>query len=126
MSEYDRREPPRVERRRTKRMGLRFCIQVTGTDAAGQPFCDRTVTTDVSEEGCRFELLRPVNRGDEIQIRRVPLDAEKPPDGKVLRFMIVRVDASEWGWSVGAEKMQPGNLWRMAFPKLKVPEHSTR
>jgi len=87
-----------ADRRRCERLSLTFPIEVSGADATGRPFSDRTITSDVSEEGCRFELLRVFAAatwspsawwGDRAMMSATP----------ALRFEIVWVETSDNGWA---------------------------
>ena len=111
------RIPVQLDRRRCQRLHLSFPIQVSGTDTAGQPFCERTVTGDVSDEGCSFEFLREVRCGDTLRIKLVPRKGVEAGSGHTLLFEVAWVETSEWGWAIGACKLQPENIWHMAFPQ---------
>jgi hypothetical protein len=107
-------------------MALSFPIEVSGIDCASKPFCDRTVTNDVSDEGCRFELFRGLRCGDVITIRVVPRSRSEESNTKGLRFEVMWVETTSRGWSIGASKLQPENIWHMSFPKRKIPSDSSR
>jgi hypothetical protein len=104
------------ERRRTKRIPLCFYIQVSGFTSDGQFFRDLTVTTDVSEGGCRFELAREIELKAPITIQVVHSDGSPPPGSKPLLFEVARIEPSSPGWSVGAAMLQSENIWNMTFP----------
>lgn len=117
-SDPDARAPLRgEERRRCKRVGLSFPLEVSGFDGAGKLFRDRTVTTDVSDEGCRFDLLHEVRLEDTVTIQIVSRSDEKPTRSNHLRCRVAWVAPSKWGWSVGVEVHPQENFWHVAFPR---------
>jgi hypothetical protein len=114
------------DRRRYKRVPLSFPIEVSGSDSTGKPFCDLTVTTDVSAQGCCFGLLREVRLGDVLTIQIVLRGSRKPDGTKPLGFEVAWIEPSEWGWKIGAVTRQPENIWHMKFPKQTPPLNSPR
>ena len=124
-SDRKRAVPVKVEdRRKCKRLPLSFPIKVSGTDTAGEEFSDLTVTTDVSDQGCRFDLLRNLQLGDVLTIQIVERDTGKPGSAPPIHFEVAWVGASDWGWSIGVVSAQPGNLWHVAFPKKNPVRNS--
>jgi hypothetical protein len=109
------------ERRRHKRLPITFPIEVSGVDPQGNIFREITVTTNVSEHGCSFELLRELSRGDVIAIQLCGRGNNRPPNAKPLLFEVMWVESSHRGWSVGASKMQGENIWHVAFPRKDSP-----
>jgi hypothetical protein len=106
------------DRRKAKRVALSFPIEVSGVDSRGRPFCESLTTTDVSEDGCGFNTLREMRCGDIVTILvSTPSSAERRIEP--VRFQIVWVEASQWGWAIGASKLQPVSVWPMGFPKAK-------
>jgi hypothetical protein len=108
-----------VDRRQGKRVPISFPIEISGFDDAGRLFRECTVTTDVSEQGCRFDLLRELKRGDVIAIQLISRNGDRPEKSRPLLFEIAWVDASLRGWTMGASKLQPENIWHLAFPQKK-------
>ena len=115
--ECDAEQKVGAERRRTKRVALSFQIEVSGRDRAGHVFRDRAVTTDVNEDGCRFDLLRQLQPKDVVAIRVV---GQQGSLGKLALFEVVWAEPSERGWTMGAAKLQPQHVWPMNFPSKKV------
>ena len=72
------------------------------------PFDDRTVTNDVSEEGCRFDLLRPLRCGDVVTLRVVGRDSNDVNYGPALRFEVVWVETSEQGLVIRRDQAAAG------------------
>jgi hypothetical protein len=108
--------PKPSDRRRSKRVPISFSIEVSGFDDLGCLFREFTVTNDVSERGCQFDMLREIKRGDVIAIQRVQRNGRRQQESKPLLFEVVWIDASNRGWSVGASKLQSENIWDVAFP----------
>jgi hypothetical protein len=110
-----------VDRRQAKRIPISFPIEISGFDDAGRLFRECTVTTDVSEQGCKFDLLRELKRGSVVAIQLVSRTGERLDKSKPLLFEIAWADASVRGWTMGASKLQPENIWHLAFPAKKLP-----
>ena len=104
------------DRRREKRIPLVFPIEVSGFDRRGRFFSERTVTADVSESGCRFQLETEVERGAVVAIKRVSRQANRLQPERPLLFKVARVTEESSGWILGASKLQPESLWCIAFP----------
>ena len=105
-----------MERRREKRVALAFPIEVSGLTSAGRHFAERTQTISVSASGCAFHLKTELKRGASVAIKVVRRDSNQTPPGNPLLFQIARVEREEDGWVMGAIKLQPENLWCVAFP----------
>jgi hypothetical protein len=109
--------PKEQDRRKCKRVALSYPIRVSGLDYAGHMFSDLSVTTDVSQQGCRFDLLREVTLGSILSIQIVNRDTGNPHSSRASQFKVAWISPSLNGWSVGALILNPGNMWHMAFPK---------
>lgn len=107
-----------LDRRKCRRVPLAFPIQVFGFDPTGRLFSEMTTTCDISETGCKFHLIAPVESGAIIAIRLLSGRKDKSP-GKPLLFHIVWVARKADGCTVGAVQLQGENLWPMAFPPNK-------
>jgi hypothetical protein len=107
------------DRRREKRIPLVFPIEVSGFDRNGRFFRERTVTADVSESGCRFQLKTEVERGAVLAIKLASRDTNRQQLERPLLFKVARVAEEKSGWTLGASKLQPESLWCIAFPPLK-------
>ena len=117
---YDPKKSVKVQdddRRGCRRVCLSYPIRVAGSDRLSLPFSDLTVTTDVSEQGCRFDLLRELELGDVLIIQIVERGTGKPHDDKTPQFKVAWVSPSQRGWSVGVVMLTPENIWHMAFPR---------
>ena len=94
------------DRRKYKRVLLSFRIQVSGIDCTGHEFQERTVISDVSEYGCRFDLLRQILLDDVVKIEVVRLDGGLLDEREQLQFKVAWVDPSVRGWTIGASKLR--------------------
>lgn len=104
------------DRRRERRIRLTFPIEVSGFDRSGRYFSERTLTSDVSQSGCRFHLKSEVECSTVVAIKLVTRETGMPRSGRPLLFQVVRAACEKDGWSVGASSLQPENLWCVAFP----------
>jgi hypothetical protein len=108
-----------AERRRTKRVPLSFQIEVSGRDRTGAAFCERAMTSDVNQNGCKFDLLWELKPGDLVSISVSPKGPRLTPAEQPTIFQVVWVEPSELGWTVGATSLQNKNIWHMVFPVKK-------
>ncbi len=106
-------------RRKTKRVIISFPIEVSGFDEAGKIFRERAVTNDVSEHGCRFDLMRELKGGEVIAIQLGSRSGQRSGKSRPLLFEVAWVNPSVHGWTVGAFKLQPENFWHLVFPANK-------
>lgn len=112
------------DRRKGKRLPLTFPIAVSGFVKNGRMFGEATKTTDVSELGCRFTLKTPVASGDIVAIKLLSRRDGATPATAPLLFRIVWVHRDGNLWNVGAFKLQPENIWHVAFPEKPRPGES--
>jgi hypothetical protein len=115
----------REDRRQGKRVPLALPIEVSGFDRTARLFFERTMTLDVSEAGCRFQLKTPLERGDMVAIRLLSGQKDEPSAGKPVLFQIMWSIREPEGWTVGALRLQPENIWHVALPSSESPESST-
>ena len=109
-----------LERRRSKRVPMTFHIEVSGIDSKGRLFRDRTVTNDVSEGGCQFELTREIEARAPISIQVVSSGGTPHHGSKPHLFEVARVEITKFGCMVGAMQLQPANIWHMTFPLIRA------
>jgi hypothetical protein len=105
-----------ADRRRTRRVPLTFQIEVSGIDRNGTAFRERAITTNVNENGCRFDLVWQLFPGDLISISVISAHREGLKKDSPTVFQVVWVEPSDMGWSVGATTKNPRKIWHMAFP----------
>lgn len=110
------------DRRKGKRVPLTFPIEVSGFDPTARLFMERTVTTDVSEVGCRFQVKTQLSRGDVVAIKLLNRGSGPSTACKPLLFQIVWVRRDSEGWTAGALMLQPENIWHIDFPGATQPK----
>ncbi len=110
------------DRRKGKRVTLTFPIEVSGFDRTGRLFSERTVTLDISEAGCRFHLKTQIERGDVVAVKLLSRRDLSLPPARPLLFQVIWIDREEDGWVAGALKLQPEDIWHMAFPPSNHPK----
>lgn len=113
-----------ADRRNGKRVPLTFLIEVTGLDRGGRLFVEETVTSDISETGCRFALKTRIARGDVVAIRLLTRLNPDPEAGKPLLFEIAWAREVGGEWVAGARMLQAANIWHMAFPPGAPPKQT--
>ena len=113
------------DRRRGRRVPLAFPIEVSGFDRTGRLFCERTTTTDISEDGCRIRMKIQLERGDVVAIKLRSRRNDQEAESKPLLFQIVWIAREGGAWTAGALKLQAENIWHLAFPSTNRPKQST-
>ncbi len=104
------------DRRKGKRVNLRFSIEVSGFNRQGVLFAENTETTDISESGCRFALKERVGRGDVVAIKLRNRQGEDRDAAHAELFQIIwRAQDGEL-WLVGALKLRNDKFWEVSFP----------
>lgn len=63
--------PAPSARRRSDRVSIAFPLEVAGTDAHGQRFSERTLTTTVSRFGCCLSLQHLLEANQKVHMRRI-------------------------------------------------------
>jgi hypothetical protein len=105
------------DRRRGKRINLRFEIQVSGTDAKGADFRMGTHTQDISENGCCFASSKEMFKGELVRLGVIRRTASGAMEVKnPLRFRIQWVTLEKSMWVVGAEMLEVAKPWGVSFP----------
>jgi len=90
-------------------------ITVTGTDALGQPFKERTTTVMVNCHGCKYQSKHYVPKNS-----IVTLDIPRPEGGPFHTqgrvVWVQRPRTVRELFQIGLEFEVPGNFWGIAFP----------
>ncbi len=90
-------------------------ITVTGTDALGQPFKERTTTVMVNCHGCKYQSKHYVPKNS-----MVTLDIPRPEGGPFHTqgrvVWVQRPRTVRELFQIGLEFEVPGNFWGIAFP----------
>jgi hypothetical protein len=112
-----------LSERREARYKISFGIEVHGIDPNGHPFVEKTSTIDVSEWGCAF-LSSVKMREDAV----ISLNVVSTQDGRVFQgqeqafFQVVRVEARNERWFIGAWKIEGKDLWCTNLDDITDPE----
>lgn len=103
--------------RRSTRINQAVPITVTGCDAMGRAFLERTTTSLVSAHGCRFASKHFLLAGTEVVLEVPPPTPEEPPRKVTGRVAWTRSPATLRDlFQVGVEIAEPGNVWGVNFP----------
>src|SRR5271170_117612 len=108
---------PGTQKRRSTRIVQAIPITVSGTDALGQPFKERTTTVMVNCHGCKYQSKHyvPKNSTVTLEIPRPEVDAgHRTVAGRVI--WVQRPRAVRELFQIGLEFEISGNVWGIAFP----------
>jgi PilZ domain len=108
---------PRHYQRRERRYPFLIPIEVSGIDRGGQPFCENTLTSDVSQRGCRFTLKKELDKDAIVAIRVLRTLAGKPGDPRLVMFQIIYARQEQDAWTMGAWTLQPDVAWCPDIPR---------
>jgi len=106
----------RPERRAEHRETRSVPVEISGFDARGRFFTERTKTLDVSESGCRLELRAEVEKHSAISVRVIRRRNGMMMDDPPVLFRVVWVRHTNPGWMIAGAKLQPVQLWTVGFP----------
>ena len=85
-------------------------IEVTKTDREGRNVTERTFVEDVSDFGCRFSIVGPVQRGETIALKLLGPSGIPLPDEEPRLFEIMWVAKNERNSTAGARQLQGEKL----------------
>jgi hypothetical protein len=106
-----------VRKRRSTRVVQAVPLTVSGVDAAGGQFQERTSTLFVSCHGCLYKSTHLV-----LKNAQVTLEIPHPVHGKAPRRVLARVAGIQRPrtpndlFQISVELENPGNVWGLAFP----------
>ncbi len=106
-----------LRKRRSTRIMQAVPLAVTGVDALGRPFTERTSTLIINCHGCRYQSKHYV-----LKNMWVTLEVPHPETGQPPRTVrgrvawIQRPRTVRQLFQVALELEQPGNTWGIAFP----------
>ena len=106
-----------IKKRRTKRIIQAVPLTVTGVDALGRPFQERTSTVTINCQGCRYQSKHYV-----LKNMWVTLDIPRNEPGHPTRTVRGRVTWIQRPrtvrelFQVAVELEVSGNVWGIAFP----------
>jgi hypothetical protein len=114
----------RPERRGEFRETRSVPVEISGFDARGRFFTERTETLDVSDSGCRFQLRAELEKHSAISVRVIRRRNGMMMDDPPVLFRVVWVRHTTPGWMVAGAKLQPVRLWTVGFPVDPTDENS--
>lgn len=99
--------------RRTDRISIQLLIEVSGFDAVGKGFTEKTHTLVVTRHGAKILLTRTLVPEQELSLRCIAT-------GKETDIRVVgQIGSSKEGFHYGVEILDPEvDLWEMVFPPL--------
>ncbi|MBV8514784.1 MAG: hypothetical protein JO260_05755, partial [Acidobacteria bacterium] len=106
-----------LRKRRSTRIVQAVPLQVTGVDALGRPFIERTSSLILNCHGCRYQSKHYV-----LKNMWVKLEVPHPQEGEPPRTVrgrvawIQRPRTVRQLFQVALELEAPGNVWGIAFP----------
>ena len=117
MSESLASSDPGAQKRRSTRITQAVPITVTGVDALGQPFKERTTTVMVNCHGCKYQSKHYVPKNSVVTLEVPRGAAGLPPrtiQGRVI--WVQRPRTVRELFQIGLEFEVAGNIWGIAFP----------
>jgi hypothetical protein len=115
--EYAPSDQPGANKRRSSRIVQAVPITVSGVDALGQPFKERTSTLIINCHGFKYQSKHYVLKGTTLNI-----EVPHPEPGKEPRTVqgtvtfVQRPRTVRELFQVGVELAVAGNIWGVAFP----------
>src|SRR5215471_3261053 len=106
-----------LRKRRSTRIVQAVPLQVTGVDALGRPFVERTSSLILNCHGCRYQSKHYVLKNMWVRVQVPHPEADQPPRevrGRVA--WIQRPRTVRQLFQVALELEVPGNVWGIAFP----------
>ena len=106
-----------VKKRRTKRIIQAVPLTVTGVDALGRPFQERTSTVTINCQGCRYQSKHYVLKNMWVTLE-IPHNEPGHPTRAVRGRVtwIQRPRTVRELFQVAVELEVSGNVWGIAFP----------
>src|SRR5229473_2674505 len=117
MSEGSANPATELRKRRSTRIVQAVPLMVTGVDALGRPFAERTSTLIINCHGCRYQSKHYVLKNMWVNLEVPHPEQGHPPRrvrGKVA--WIQRPRTVRQLFQVALELEAPGNAWGIAFP----------
>ncbi|HYL62480.1 MAG TPA: hypothetical protein VE077_07650 [Candidatus Methylomirabilis sp.] len=117
MSESAPNQTEELRKRRSTRIMQAVPLTVSGVDALGRPFTERTSTLIINCHGCRYQSKHYVLKNMWVTLEVPHPEAGQPPRtvrGRVA--WIQRPRTVRQLFQVALELEQPGNSWGIAFP----------
>jgi hypothetical protein len=108
---------PGTQKRRSTRIVQAVPLTVTGVDALGQPFKERTTTVMVNCHGCKYQSKHYVPKNSMVTLDIPRQQAGLPArsvQGRVV--WVQRPRTVRELFQIGLEFEVSGNVWGIAFP----------
>jgi hypothetical protein len=108
---------PGTQKRRSTRIVQAVPITVSGVDALGQPFKERTTTVMVNCHGCKYQSKHYVPKNSVVTIEIPRMEPAFPP--RIVPGHVVWVQRPRTVrelFQIGLEFEAAGNVWGIAFP----------
>jgi hypothetical protein len=106
-----------TQKRRSTRIVQAVPIIVTGVDALGQPFKERTTTVMINCHGCKYQSKHYVPKNSTISLDIPRPEPGQPPRNAQGRVVWVqRPRTVRELFQIGLEFDVAGNIWGIAFP----------
>src|SRR3981081_1103606 len=106
-----------LRKRRSTRIVQAVPLEITGVDALGRPFVERTSSLILNCHGCRYQSKHYVLKNMWVKLEVPHQEADRPPRtvrGRVA--WIQRPRTVRQFFQVALELESPGNIWGIAFP----------
>lgn len=117
MVEYAPSNEPEASKRRSTRIVQAIPLTVTGVDALGQPFRERTSTLIVNCQGFKYQSKHYVLKGTWLEIEVLhPEVGQQPRKVRGQVTFAQRPRTAKELFQVGVVMETPGNVWGIAFP----------
>ena len=117
MNESALSNDPGTQKRRSTRIVQAVPLTVTGVDALGQPFKERTTTVMVNCHGCKYQSKHYVPKNSIVTLDIPTPEPGRPPHSVQGRVVWVqRPRTVRELFQIGLEFETPGNVWGIAFP----------
>src|SRR3984957_20387636 len=106
-----------LRKRRSTRIVQAVPLQVTGVDALGRPFMERTSSLILNCHGCRYQSKHYVLKNMWVKLEVPnPQEGEPPRNVSGRVALIQRPRTVRQLFQVALELEAPGNVWGIAFP----------
>jgi hypothetical protein len=108
---------PEARKRRSTRIAQAVPLTVTGVDALGRPFQERTSTLFVNCHGCRYQSKHYVLKNMWVTVEVPHPEAGREP--RVARGRVTWIQRPRTVrelFQIGVDLEIPGNIWGIAFP----------
>jgi hypothetical protein len=103
-----------VDRRRSNRLPFQIPVEISYTDAQGQPRLERTHTLSVDRNGARIATQSYHPAGNMIHLGLLQF-------GRSAHCRVVWCSAISGAFEVGVEMATDGDLWGLHFASLATP-----